>query len=439
MSIKNKLFAFTLVSSLLLLNTLPLYAYNFNDIDNDFWASNYINNLSNDGIITGYSDGTFRPNAPVTRSEFATMLIKALGKENTGISNRYNYRDVYSNYWGDLNIQRAQQLGLISGYPDGTFKPNNYITRTQVLAAFSKGIKLGNLSQQQTNQILNQLSDSNQFRPNSNATRAEVAGMLFNLRKYLSLNNNSSNNQNYLSSNMDNNSNNMNNISNNNDYNNYQNSNYPPVDQVIQATAQGAASDITLRGSVATIQQNSVFPAVIYTPISTSNAKIGDPVILKTDKNLTTPQGSMLIPSGSQIKGEITSVESAKYANRSAQLYLRFTSIEFPNGNRYPLSASIATEDGKIVSGSLKSKVGQGLLKTVEGAAIGAGLGTALGAILGRTGKGAIYGTAIGGGLGVLGSILAKGGEINLPSGEPVFIKLDQPLSIDLNTGNVVN
>lgn len=479
MSIKKRLMEFILVSSLLGLNIAPLYAYNYNDINNDFWAQNYISNLSNDGILTGYSDNTFRPNAPVTRAEFATMIIKALEKENTRVTHRYNFRDVSANHWGYQNIQRAQQLGLISGYPNGTFKPNDYITRTQVLAVFSKGVNSDNLSHVQANQILDQFSDSNQIQewakpavagavmanlqinypnqsfltPNANATRAEVAGMLFNMRKYLSLNNSSNNqistnnnmnnsnhNNDYNNYNNNNSNNNNNKEDNNNDNNNYyQGSNMPPVEDIIQLTAQGAASDITLQGSIATIQENSVFPAVISTPISSRIARIGDLVTLTTNKNLTTPNGSILIPSGSKINGEINTVEAARYANRAAQLSLKFTSIEMPNGNTYPLRASIATEDGMIVSGSLKSKVGKGLLKTAEGAAIGAGLGTALGAITGKTGKGAIYGTAFGGGLGILSSILLKGGEIELPSGEPVFIKLDQPLSVDLNTGNVVN
>lgn len=476
MSIKEKLIGFILISSLLGLNTSAIYADSFRDINNNFWAYNYINSLSGDGILSGYSDNTFRPNDFVTRSEFATMMIKALEKENTQVTNNYRFYDVPSNYWGNQNIQRAQQLGLISGYPNGTFKPNDYITRTQVLAVFSKGVNSNNLSQVQADQILDQFSDANQIQewakpavagavmanlqvnypnqsfltPNANATRAEVAGMLFNMRKYLSLSNNNSNNQSNSNNNYNNNPNNKENTSNtnnnysnnNNNYSNNNNNNYqnlPPFEQVIQLTAAGAASDITLKGSIATIQENSVFPAVLATSISSKIAQIGDPVILKTNKDFSTPNGSVLIPSGSEIKGKVLSVEAARYANRSAQLNLKFNSIEFPNGNEYPLTASIATEDGMIVSGSLKSKVGKGALKTVEGAAIGAGLGTALGAITGKTGKGAIYGTAFGGGLGVLSAILNKGGEIELPSGEPVFIKLDQPLSVDVNTGNIIN
>lgn len=467
MSIKKKLIGCIIVSGLIGFNIEPLYANSYNDINNNFWAYNYINELSNEHIIAGYADNTYRPNAPVSRAEFATMIIKALEKENTQVTSRYNFRDIASNYWGDQNIQRAQKLGLVTGYPDGTFRPNDYITRTQVLAVFSKSVNSGNLSNVKANEILNQFSDSNQIQewakpavagavlanlqvnypnqallsPNANATRAEVAGMLFNMRKYLSLNNNN-NNINNSNNNNNFNNNNANNreVNNNNTNNNlYQDNDYPPFDQVIQLTSQGAASDITLRGSVATIQENSVFPAVLSASLSSAIARAGDPVTLVINKNLSTPNGSVLIPSGSKIVGEINSVEAAKYANRAAKLNLIFTSIELPNGNKYPLRASIATEDGMIVSGSLKSKVGKSLLRTVEGAAIGAGLGTALGAITGKTGKGAIYGTAFGGGLGLLSAILLKGGEIELPSGEPVFIKLDQPLSVDINTGNFVN
>lgn len=257
MRVKKKIISLILLSSLLGFNNLPLYAYNFNDVSNNFWAYNYISNLSNDGVLSGYADNTFRPNAPVTRAEFATMIIKALGKDNIPVTNRYDFRDVSPYFWGDLNIQRAQQLGLVSGYPDGTFKPNSNITRTQVLAVLSKVINSGNLSPEQVNQILAQFNDSSQIQewaksavagavradlevnypnqaflnPNANATRAEVAGMLFNTRNYLSSHNPASGKQIAQNTTPDNQNNNNTAMNNQN-----QATNMPQVDQIVQVS-----------------------------------------------------------------------------------------------------------------------------------------------------------------------------------------------------------
>ncbi|MGE5370991.1 MAG: S-layer homology domain-containing protein [Solirubrobacterales bacterium] len=89
--------------------------------------------LQGRGVIGGYSDGTFRAQAPVTRAEMAVMLVKAcaLPLERP---QRPTFTDVKSNHWAYASIETAVKAGLIKGYPDGLFKPESRVTRAESAA-----------------------------------------------------------------------------------------------------------------------------------------------------------------------------------------------------------------------------------------------------------------------------------------------------------------
>jgi hypothetical protein len=427
--------------------TSSMNAQGFNDLNSGYWAYNSIQSLSEQNILTGYQDMTFKPNNPVTRAEFATMIIKALGKDSVAPSSSYDFSDVSNYFWGYGNIQRAYSSGLIKGFPDGTFRPNAYITKAEVLAILSSALTNDYMTNAEADDILKSFYDGNQvpswakvpvakavranvavnypqqnfLSPQKRATRAEVAEMLFNLRSVLGIG--------YVPQQQ---------AQQSTQYQNSQQQQPVNVQQVSESLASGGVNQVILRGNIATIQENSVIPTVLETSVSSELAKVGDTVIARVSQNVSTSQGTVLIPAGSKIIGAISYVEPAKFANRNASMNINFTILQLTNGQTFPLQASVATETGTIQAGSIKSNLGKGLLKTAGGAGAGAVLGTALGAITGKTGKGAIYGTAIGGGLGALGAVLQQGGAIVLPSGEPLFIKLQSPLSLDLTTGHVV-
>ncbi|MEM9991923.1 MAG: S-layer homology domain-containing protein [Bacteroidota bacterium] len=94
------------------------------------WAEREIAHMLNKGYMSGYPNGTFRPENPLTRAEFATMLVKVLRLPvNTYNAGRFN--DI-SSHWARTNILSAANAGYLSGYPNGTFRPNDKITRMQV-------------------------------------------------------------------------------------------------------------------------------------------------------------------------------------------------------------------------------------------------------------------------------------------------------------------
>ena len=103
----------------------------FPDVPKDHWAAARIVRMAQAGIITGFPDGTFRPSAQVTREEIVTMLVRAMRKEPT-VSAIQTFSDVTSSRWSAGNIETAVAEGWVKGYPDGTFKPSNPITRSEM-------------------------------------------------------------------------------------------------------------------------------------------------------------------------------------------------------------------------------------------------------------------------------------------------------------------
>lgn len=106
------------------------YSNTFSDVPKGYWAANYIGYMQQFGIITGYSDGSFRPDAPVTRAEFAAIASR-FEKLTEGSK---SFTDVPDTYWAARYINFAATRGWVTGYSDGTFKPEHSITRAEVAA-----------------------------------------------------------------------------------------------------------------------------------------------------------------------------------------------------------------------------------------------------------------------------------------------------------------
>ena len=106
------------------------YPASFSDVTSAHWAANYIGYMEQFGIVRGYSDGTFRPNAPITRAEFAAICCR-FEQLTDGAA---TFTDVPASHWAAKSIAYAAKRGWVTGYADGTFKPGNNITRAEVAA-----------------------------------------------------------------------------------------------------------------------------------------------------------------------------------------------------------------------------------------------------------------------------------------------------------------
>ena len=109
----------------------------FPDVNEDDWFNITVSSLANMGALSGYEDGTFRPNEPISRAELAAMAVRfydafeAEYEEGT-------FLDVDGDEWYADAIAAAEELGIIGGYPDGTVRPNNNITRAETCAIVNR-------------------------------------------------------------------------------------------------------------------------------------------------------------------------------------------------------------------------------------------------------------------------------------------------------------
>lgn len=166
------------------------------------WAKSCIIQLANQGIISGYPDGSFRPNLSMNRAEFATIVGNAFPK---AVQTRkpVKFVDVPVYYWAYSQVTNASQTQFLSGYPGYVFKPNQNIYRSQVLIALVSGLNYSP-TREATKTLKANFADANAIpfyarekiaaatekrlvvnypnvkflNPNKKATRAEVAAFL---------------------------------------------------------------------------------------------------------------------------------------------------------------------------------------------------------------------------------------------------------------------
>ncbi|MBW4677849.1 MAG: S-layer homology domain-containing protein [Desmonostoc geniculatum HA4340-LM1] len=173
----------------------------FSDVSTDHWAKDFIGELAAMEILEGFPDGTFRPDAPVTRAQFAAMLRKAFTKGK--IRQAIAFKDVSTRYWGYNAIRDVYQMGFLNAVIGKDFNPNQSLSRLDILVALARGLNYQ--ASGSTDTILSVYSDATNIRrehrsliaaltqrgivvnyPNVNllnvervATRSEVSALLY--------------------------------------------------------------------------------------------------------------------------------------------------------------------------------------------------------------------------------------------------------------------
>ncbi|MCM1981698.1 S-layer homology domain-containing protein [Lyngbya confervoides] len=174
----------------------------FSDVELSFWARPFIEKLAERNIIAGFPDGTFKPNAPVTRAQFAAILRQAFDQNR--VREYRGFNDVSSSFWGVPAIKEAYETGFMSGYTDGSFLPNQQIPKVQAVVSLASGLELSPEAPS-VNASLNRYRDAGQipeyarpgvaaatqngivvnypnvnyFNPNQVTTRADVAALVY--------------------------------------------------------------------------------------------------------------------------------------------------------------------------------------------------------------------------------------------------------------------
>lgn len=299
----------------------------FPDVSKDYWAASQINLLSEQGVIVGYPDGTFKPDANVTRAEFAAMAIRALGQQHTKIAQPITYADVDENYWAYQDIQKAVYFDLISNSKENDlFRPEDSVSRAESLSVAVNALTTETISPDKAKEVIERrYIDANTIpewflipagkaeilgmivvapsakkaaleadRP---ATRAEVAAILFKMMEQAKLNPNAK-----------------------------------LAEAMRKKTGEGfVIDDATVQGSVGTIPAGTVVPVRLKTYISSQTSEGGAMYTAAVPQNYVTKDKYILVREGAGLGGQLLDVRPGKYFVRNGVLVLKNALITTDN------------------------------------------------------------------------------------------------------------
>lgn len=322
----NKFIKGLLLTAILTICAGSAMAFQFPDVAKDHWAASQIDILSDQGVIVGYPDGTFKPDDNVTRAEFAAMAIKALGQEHTKVAQTVNFTDITSDFWAYDAIQRALYFDLISDIGNSLFRPDDNVSRAEATtvsvnalttADISSAKALEVLSKKYTDitsipkdflipagksEILNMIvvapgNEKPMLEPTRPATRAEVAAILYNMREQAKLNPNAK-----------------------------------LAEAMRKKTGEGyVIENATVQGSVGVIPAGSIIPVKLTQYVSTQSSGAGDVYMAVAPQNIVTKDKYILIYANSNFKGQLLDVRSGKWFVRNGILELENSLITTNN------------------------------------------------------------------------------------------------------------
>jgi hypothetical protein len=113
-------------------------APHFSDVPSGHWAFKYVQKMYDEDITTGYSDGTYRPSQNVTRGQMASFIIKAMFPGGFSYTLTPYFSDVPSGHWAFQYVQKMYDEGITTGYADGTYRPSQYVNRAQMASFIAR-------------------------------------------------------------------------------------------------------------------------------------------------------------------------------------------------------------------------------------------------------------------------------------------------------------
>ena len=399
---------------LLAFNAIPVLAASIADVSQNYWASKEINIVVDNNIMT-LSGNRFNPEGNMTRVEFVNALLKVLSDENLNVTISNKFKDVQSSNPNYENILRSQQLGLVYGYPDGTFKPNNTVLRSEAQSVISHITK----DMDADTSVLNQFKDaaaipawakkvyaktinygiyvnypdSRELRPNDNLSRAEAAVLLARLKEKLDLVK-----QEYIGT---------------------------TRIEHLDVTRKAPNNEVAINNIQSTINQGNVLVVAFEDKFKSEEHKAGDIVTFVADKDICTEEGTLIIPAGTKFVAQINEIQPPKKFNKNARVYPQLTKIILPSGKELPFNAKPFSKDYSLKEGPWMT-TGKLLLCTAAGAAVGTGAGVGFAFIPSpaNIGTGVAIGTPVGAAVGLVTGLVTPGLQYHAKAGENIYVIL---------------
>lgn len=430
-TIMKKFVATTLVASLLGLNISPVLAApqccKIKDVSNDYWAKSAIEYVTAEGLLSVDECCNFHPDLAISRGEFVSALLKVLRNDNLDITtpNKYSDLSVADPCYND--IMRSDRLGLVYGYPDGTFKPNQALLRsecvsvishitkekctdTSVLNKFSDRNEIPSWSQQEYAKTINygiyvNYPNPDKLEPNRPLTKAECAVILAQLQNKLT----TCVKPQYVGE----------------------------IETVLGTEHLSVCKDapnntvkitnlrkVVCKGNVIVVSFDECFASKCH--------KAGDIVNFVLPEALYTDEGSLLLPQNTKIIAEVTRIVSPKKFNKNARVHLVYKTIALPDGRCYSMCGKPFTKDCTLKEGPWMT-FWKLFGATVTMGIVGAGVGTGFAFIPNpaKLGVGFAIGIPVGCSVGLITGLLTPGLHYKAKKGEQVMVILLDDASIN--------
>jgi len=302
----------------------PAQAF-YTDMDESHWAYQSIKFLTEVGVVVGYPDGTYKPDIPVTRAEFASMAIKALGQESTNVTQEIDFDDITSEFWAYNIIQKAVYFDLIPDAKGESYRPFDSVTRAEAINIAVNALTTNQISQQKADEIISKSYEDYTQMPawflmaaakahvldlvvvmpghegkmeaNRPANRAEVAMILYKMMQEAKLNPNAK------------------------------------LAEVMQKrTADGFIVDnVKVQGSIGIVPAGTIFPIKLETVVGSQISNVTDIYTAKTPKNYVTKDKYLLISENSDMKGQVKYVQRAKLFKTQGEVIIKNELLVTPN------------------------------------------------------------------------------------------------------------
>ncbi|MBO6087891.1 S-layer homology domain-containing protein [bacterium] len=401
---------------LLAFTSIPsLAAKSIADVSEGYWAAPEIVSVVNDGVMS-LSGNKFNPEDNMTRVEFVTALLKVLSNENLNVNIRNQFSDVTEETPGYANILRSQQLGLVYGYPDGTFQPERVLLRDEAQSVISHITKdmvadksiLKNFSDASsipawaTNVYAKTINygiyvnypNANELRPTENLSRAEAAVLLARLKSKLSLVKTQ-----YVGG--------------------------ATTTEHLNVKKNAPSNEVYVNNIQNVIAEGNVLVVAFDEKFKSEEHQAGDIVTFYNKEDIVTEEGTLVIPAGTKFVAQINEIQDQKWFNKNARVYPQLCKIVLPNGKQLAFNAKPFTKDYSLKEGPWMT-AGKLALCTVSGGAVGTGAGVGFGFIPDpdRIGTGIAIGAPVGAAVGLATGLITPGLKYHAKQGEEIYVIL---------------